>query len=83
MTFLDMNYCYVCEGEESVDPYANMRVAVNGDYLCVQWSEHPVHVYRRVRQGESVHRFTDQMEHAGHRYQLAWIEDEKEHATAY
>jgi hypothetical protein len=69
--------------EEGISPYDGMQVTEHGDFLCVQWSEHPPHIYRRIRPGDKVHRFTDRMEHDGKVYQLEYIEDEKEHATAY
>jgi hypothetical protein len=66
---------------EDPDPYAGRSIAENGEYLCVQWGDHPVHVYRRIRPGDHVHRYTDQIEHNGAGYQLELIMDEKEHAT--
>jgi hypothetical protein len=66
---------------EEPDPYAGRTIAENGEYLCIQWGDHPVYVYRRIRPGDHVHRYTDQVEHNGAGYQLERIVDEKEHAT--
>lgn len=73
---------YHDEWQECTDPYASMNVAENGDYLCVQWSEHPMHVYKRVQPGERVHPYTDQFEYNGQSYRLELIVDEKEFATS-
>lgn len=50
----------------------------NGDYLCVQYWEHPVHVYKRVSPGKDLHPATARVEHDGALYGLAWIEEDKE-----
>jgi hypothetical protein len=70
------------EIDETRSPYADMQVIEQGNYLCVQWSDHPVHVYKRVQPGERVHPFTERIEHNGRDYRLELIDDEKEHATA-
>ncbi len=70
------------ETDEILTPFDQMNVQERGDYLCVQWSEHPAHIYRRIRPGDKVHRFTERFEYEGKVYQLEWIDDEKEHATA-
>jgi hypothetical protein len=73
---------YQYESEESAERYAGMHVSEHGDYLCIQWWEHPVHVYKRLQPDERVHPFTSQVEYQGKQYRLEWIEDEKEHATS-
>jgi hypothetical protein len=70
-----------CETEESAERYAGMQVSEHGDYLCIQWWEHPIHVYKLIQPGERIHPFTHQVVHNGKSYRLEWIEDEKEHAT--
>ncbi len=71
----------VYDFEEGVPPYESMQVTEYGDYLCVQWSEHPVHVYKLIQPDEAIHPFTDRIEHNGRSYRLECIEDEKEHGT--
>jgi hypothetical protein len=73
---------YIYETEESIDRYAGMHVQENGQYLCVRWWEHPLHVYKLIQPGEYIHPFTQQIEHNGKSYRLEFIEDEKEHATS-
>jgi hypothetical protein len=77
----DTDKRYSCELEQYTDTYMNRTITANGNYLCVQWSEHPVHVYKRVQPDEQIHPFTDQIEHEGTAYRLEYIVDEKEHAT--
>jgi hypothetical protein len=63
--------------DEFTDPTEGKQVLANGDYLCVKYWEHPIHVYKRVQSGQQLHPFTDRMEHNGQLYGLAWIEDDK------
>jgi hypothetical protein len=58
-------------------PEPETQVMTSGDYLCVQTAEHPLHVYRRVTESETIHPSVAQMEHNGQTYKLAWIEDEQ------
>lgn len=76
-------YDKYCTDEEYNDPYASRNVAQHGDYLRVQWEQHPAHIYKRVQPGEQVHPYTDQIEHDGANYRLEWIEDEQEFATSH
>ncbi|MCG8347738.1 MAG: hypothetical protein MI924_08160 [Chloroflexales bacterium] len=64
--------------EEYFDPDEGKKVLQNGDYLCVQYWEHPVHVYKRVSPGKDLHPATARVEHDGALYGLAWIEEDKE-----
>lgn len=48
-----------------------------GDYLRVQSSEHPVHIYRVTDATDPIHPAIARIEHNGRTYALAWIEDEK------
>lgn len=73
---------YLHQWEERPDPFADRRIEENGNYLCVQWSNHPLHVYRQMQPGEAVHQAVATLEHNGSRYCLMWIVDEQEHATA-
>jgi hypothetical protein len=68
--------------DEQFDPFADRHIEANGEYLCIQWSGHPRYIYRRMQPGTVVHSSVDSIEHEGQQYCLAWIEDEKEHATA-
>jgi hypothetical protein len=67
--------------DEQPDPFADRQIASHGKYLCVQWSDHPLHVYRQIEPGAQVHPAVDQIEYQGQSYYLDWIDDEKEHAT--
>ncbi len=64
--------------DEYTDPHEGFKVVENGDYLCVQCWEHPVHVYKLVPPGKELHRSIARTEYNGRVYGLAWIEDEKE-----
>lgn len=63
--------------EEHVDPSEGVTIAENGEYLCVTFWEHPLHVYKVVSTDEAVHPSVARMEHNGKIYKLAWIEDDK------
>jgi hypothetical protein len=60
-------------------PEEQMHVTEQGDYLCIQPSGHPLHVYQRIgeHEGLSLHPAVARLEHNGHTYKLAWIEDER------
>lgn len=64
--------------DESDDVDDGKKVVLNGDYLCIQYDEHPLHVYKRVAPGEEPHPFIARAEHDGQVYRLAWIEEDKE-----
>lgn len=74
MTFVEH---FLDEALGSGQPHPEITITEMGEYLCVQSSEHPVHVYRVTDQAESVHPAITCMEHNGRVYKLAWIEDEK------
>lgn len=67
--------------EEYTDPNEGKTVVQNGEYLCVQYWEHPIHVYKLVQPGKDLHPCTPRTEYEGKVYGLAWIEDDKEHGT--
>lgn len=67
--------------EECIHPDEGKRVVQNGEYLCVQYWEHPLHVYKLVQPGRALHPNTPRTEHEGKVYGLVWIEDDKEHGT--
>lgn len=73
---------YVEDAQEGANPYAGMQLAEHGAYLCVQWGENPVYVYKRIEPGEAIHPCITQMEYNGQGYRLECVEDEKEHATS-
>jgi hypothetical protein len=68
---------FLDESHGSGYPDESTRVVAQGDYLCFQTADHPVHVYQLVANGEPVHPAIAQMEHNGRMYKLAWIEDDK------
>lgn len=63
--------------DEMTDPNEGKQILENGDYLCVSYWEHPVHVYKLVSSDRQLHPFTARLEHEGKIYGLAWIEDDK------
>jgi hypothetical protein len=58
-------------------PDIPLTVTEQGDYLCVQTTNHPLYVYRLVGTEEHLHPSVARMEHNGNLYKLEWIEDEK------
>jgi hypothetical protein len=74
---------YFGEADECSAAYADdVTIVERGDYLCIQWCDHPLYVYKRIRPGERIHHCIDRVEHNGRSYRLEFIQDEKEHATA-
>lgn len=63
--------------EEMLDPREGVKVIENGEYLCVQYWEHPAHIYKMVPAEKQLHPFTARTTYNGKIYALAWIEDEK------
>lgn len=74
-----MNFAkhFLDESLGSGHPDDGIRITEQGEYLCVQSSEHLVHVYQRVGTAEPVAASIAQMQHNGSTYKLAWIEDEQ------
>ncbi len=68
--------------DELVDMSDGVNITENGDYLCIQYADHPLHVYRRVPPGKKLHPSIACAEHNGTLYSLDRIEDEKEFGDA-
>ncbi|NJN65558.1 MAG: hypothetical protein HC884_02015 [Chloroflexaceae bacterium] len=61
----------------SGQPDEHLHMTEQGDYLCIQPSGHPLHVYQRVGDCECLHPSVARLEYNGHTYKLAWIEDDR------
>ncbi len=72
-----MNFLHHFLDETNGSGYVDEGVSIteNGSYLCIQCSEHPVHIYQLVESDEHVHPAVQQIEHNGRQYKLTWIED--------
>lgn len=64
---------------DQLDPKEGLKVSEHGEYLRVQYCEHPVYVYKLVESERNLHPFTACIEHKGAVYGLAWMEDDKEY----
>lgn len=64
--------------EEIANLNDGKQISQQGNYLCVQYWNHPRHVYKLVSPGQNLHPHTSRVEHAGKLYGLAWIEEDKE-----
>lgn len=76
-----MGYQY--ESDDHYNECLNERchISVHGDYLRVQYDEHPAYIYHLMQPGAALHPFTDTIGYEGKQYSLAWIEDEREYGT--
>lgn len=52
-------------------------ITENGDYLRVQYAEHPIHIYKRVDADAELHPCVGRIGHNGNVYGLVTIEDDK------
>jgi hypothetical protein len=63
--------------EEQLHTADAARITVNGDYLCVEGSGQPRHIYRRVPPGSPLHPMVSRTVHDGELYGLVWVEDDE------
>lgn len=55
----------------------HMKITEHGSYLCVQYCDHPVHIYKLVEPDDKLHPAIERIGHNGNVYGLVAIEDDK------
>jgi hypothetical protein len=68
----------ICDYErQDQDFNERMKITQNGEYLRVQYCEHPVHIYKLLGANGDLHPCIERFDHNGNMYGLVAIEDDK------